>query len=443
MKTGFPLLAFTLLLAGCGGWFGDKETPPLAGDRAPILPTSANEQLKLEQGESLTSIVLPPVTANKVWSQNMGYPSHNPTHLSFATVAPRKVWGADLGEGISKKAPLVASPVIANNTIYASDTRGVVSAYTLDSGKRLWRAGTLGKEQEKNDIIAGGGLAYGRNMIFASNGSRDLVALNATNGQVLWRTQAKAALRGAPTTLGGRVYIIDAVNNVMAMDAVTGKEIWSHKGAEQDIAVLGIPSPALTSDALVTGLSDGSIVALSVKDGKVLWRSKFNRVRGGRIDDLNNLRDVIAPPVIQGNSVLSSNAAGLVMSTNAFTGQRQWQKDIGANGVVWTSGNALFILTHTGLSARDLVEGLPIWNLNLPQFEDEQVKEDPIKWFGPYVLSERLYAFNDDGKSLIFNPIDGTQIAVIDIPANIAVRPIVANNMIAFVTEDGQLSVWK
>lgn len=436
------LMAATFLLSACG-WMGSKEDAPLMGERAPILPSSASEFLELEDGVDLTTITLPSETTNTVWSQNLGYPSHNPTHLTFSNGVEKKMWDANLGQGITTKAPIIATPVIAQNTVFAADTKGTVTAYNLDTGKRLWRTTTLADNQNKKDIIAGGGLAYGRDTIFANNGSRDIVAINAKDGSVLWRTKAKSALRGAPTTLAGRVYTVDAANNVMALDASTGKEIWSYQGAQQEIAILGIPSPALTSDTVITALSDGSIIALDITDGTVLWRGKFSGARGTRVSDLNNLRDVIAPPVIDGASVLTSNASGLVMSTNAFTGTRNWQKDIGANGSVWTAGNVFYVLTQTGFSARSKSDGAPIWSIVLPQFEDESIKEDPITWFGPYLLSGQVFVFNSMGKALTFNAIDGIQTGAFNIPDHLATRPIVANNKIVFVTKSGQLSVWK
>ncbi|NBO20291.1 MAG: hypothetical protein EBV03_13940, partial [Proteobacteria bacterium] len=233
----------------------------------------------------------------------------------------------------------MAAPLIIEKTVFAMDTKGRVSALQLDNGKEIWQKATRAKKQDKDELSAGGGIAYGRDQILATNGSRDLIALNAQNGTELWRLSLDAPLRGAPSVAAGRAYVTDVANNIVAVDTQTGSKLWSFASAPESIALLGTPSPAIDDRQAVAAFSSGTIVSVGLANGQSLWNGRFNLTRGGA-DSLTDLKDVAGVPVIDNGRVMAMNAAGYMVAFDAGTGARLWQKDVGGTGGIWPAGNA-------------------------------------------------------------------------------------------------------
>ncbi len=434
------LSAALLTLNGCS-WFGEKEDAPLTGKREPVLLAPAADLMALEKNQEAVAIALPEIMPNTAWSQPLAYPTHNPVHLQLDGGLKKKLWDKSIGAGVDKNRPLIAAPLMVGNMVYAMDTKGRISALDRMTGKEVWNEESRAKKQDKDELTAGGGLAYGRGQLIVTNGSRDLIALNAQTGDDLWRTSLDAPLRGAPAVAAGRIYVTDAVNHITAIDSLTGARVWNFDGEQQDIALLGTPAPAVDETQAIAALSNGNNISLGINDGQSQWRGRFS-LRSGGSEALNDLRDVAGVPVIDQGRVMAVNAAGNMVALDAASGSRLWQKDLGGTGSIWPAGNTVYVMTRNGIMARSASDGAPIWHAPLIQFKDED-KEKPIAWYGPYLLSGKLYAFGTDGKAVVLDPANGKQVDVIKIPDHLAAAPSVAENTLLLITENGHLSAWQ
>lgn len=445
MMRANPFLSLTLLLAlaACSSWMGEKEKPPLEGKREPVLMAPvADARSEAKNADAATAMALPEAATNAVWSQPYGYPTHNPGHLALSGDLSKRGWSASIGKGIDREDPVMPAPIVVENTAYAVDTDGQVSAFDIASGKRQWKTSTRAKKQAKDELSAGGGLAYGRGLLVVTNGSRDVVALNAQTGAEAWRATLTAPMRGAPAVLAGRVYLTDAGNHVIALDAANGAKLWSWDGIPEDIALLGTPAPAVDDNSVIAALSSGQIVSLSLADGQPVWDERFNTM-AGTSTDLTDLRDIAGVPVIDQGRAYGVSAGGRMMAIDIANGTRLWQKDVRGTGSVWAAGDVLYLSTREGVSARLAADGSSLWDAGLPQYKDAEDKEKPIHWFGPYLLGGKLYSFGSDGKAVVHEPQTGKQLAVIDIEDNLAAAPAIAGGVAVMASESGKLSLWK
>lgn len=438
--TILALLASTL--AGCG-WMGEKEKGPLEGKREAIIQSSAiDAQAMQKDGSETVAITLPEPAPNTVWGQAFGYPTHNPGHLILAGDLSTRLWSASIGKGTDEEKPIMPAPIIVENAVYALDTAGNVNAFALQDGKKLWSVPTRGEDQKKDELSAGGGLGYGRGVLVATNGSRDLIGLNPTNGVQAWRITLDAPLRGTPALIGGRAYVTDASNHIVAVDTASGAKIWTYNGAASEIALLGTPAPAVDERYAIGALSNGTITAVELSDGNTAWVGRFSSSTANDTS-LTNLRDIASVPVIDGDNVYAINASGRMIALNAATGQRLWQKDVRGTGSLWPAGNAVFVVTREGVAARAAMTGDLIWEAALPQFRDAEDHDGPITWFGPYLLSGKLYAFGNNGDAVTFDPMTGKMLGVSKLDVELAANPAIAGGLAAMVDQSGRLSVRK
>lgn len=114
-----------------------------------------------------------------------------------------------------------------------------------------------------------------RVILGAGDGRRQatLQAFDLADGTPRWRLRTDASFQAGivPTATGGRVYALDQLGTLVAVDAHSGARRWRTRLGD---AVLGGRPVAVGSAVLVTGFSD-LLTALSRGEGRVLarWRT--------------------------------------------------------------------------------------------------------------------------------------------------------------------------
>jgi outer membrane protein assembly factor BamB len=90
-----------------------------------------------------------------------------------------------------------------------------------------------------------------------------------------WESNAGAGPRGTPTLSNGRVYAFGATGILNALDAGTGKELWSRNAATDTgikVPDWGFASSPLVIDDIVVIAVSGQLVAYDVRTGHQRWR---------------------------------------------------------------------------------------------------------------------------------------------------------------------------
>ena len=117
------------------------------------------------------------------------------------------------------------------------------------------------------------------------------IALDVATGRQIWRTpveydravlrisNAGAIMRGIPVLYNGKLYRTTLDAHVLALDMKTGKEVWKSKFAEHKEGYKGVGSPLLANGVLITGTTGGEhatrgfLVGWDPETGKELWRT--------------------------------------------------------------------------------------------------------------------------------------------------------------------------
>jgi len=122
-------------------------------------------------------------------------------------------------------------------------------------------------------------------------GTERALALDEETGEILWThewvvgyapLQASYAIgpRATPTVDGDRVYVAGAVGHVVALQAATGKAVWSYDAQEEgnaSVAIWGFASsPLVHGDLLIAVVGaepDGKVIAFDKLTGEEVWRA--------------------------------------------------------------------------------------------------------------------------------------------------------------------------
>jgi quinohemoprotein ethanol dehydrogenase len=145
------------------------------------------------------------------------------------------LWSMDLGPENS-----VTEPIEVDGILYFATGLSVVHALDAETGRRLWSYDPHAAERSGANLrLAWGtrGIAWWDKKIYAGTADGRLIALDATNGRLVWSATTfdsnfPARISGAPRVFDGKALIGfggttgAARGFVTAYDAETGKKLW-------------------------------------------------------------------------------------------------------------------------------------------------------------------------------------------------------------------------
>lgn len=432
------ILVFSL--TGCSLFEGDKEAPRLEGERISVLEL----QKTLEPEDTALAaqgLVVPSVWRNEFWPQVGGYPNHAMQHLSLNPDRLERAWSASIGRGGSDDLPLVSQPVIVDDMIFALDSRAALSALSADDGKKLWDK-ELAPADERDPVI-GGGVSYSRGVLFVTNGYDEVIALDYQNGEEVWRVDIPAPARAAPTIVNERVFVTTLDNRLVALSAADGAYLWDYSGISETTGLIGAASPAASQELVVPVFSSGEVFALRAENGSLSWSENLSSLR--RYAGLSALSDIRGLPVIDKGLVIVISMSGKMVAIDERSGRRIWQREIGGAETPWVAGNHLFVLSSENeLVALGRDNGVISWVTQLARYKKENDKSSgSVVWTGPVLAGGRLILAGTSGRVIEVNPENGQVIREWSLGRTVTIPPVVADETLYFLANDGTLMAYK
>lgn len=173
-------------------------------------------------------------------------------------------------------------------------------------------------------------------------------------------TQLRTGLEATPLVVDGVLYLEGTQNNVYAIDAATGKSLWSYTYKWPDKAITGIKGArglAFGEGRVYMGTQDNHLVALDAETGKETWNIEVENF-------FDCLCKITGAPLFVNGKVVTGVAGGgqqhlrgYIDAFDAKTGQRVWHFDTipspdqpGGetwNGDTWKMGGGATWLTGT------------------------------------------------------------------------------------------------
>jgi len=436
---GVALIA--LALAGCGVFKGNGgPKTPTVGDRVSIL--SNDNSVKVDPATASVAVVLPEPAVNANWAQSGGNASKSMGHPALGA-SRSQIWSASIAGGNNKQR-LASAPVVSDGRLFAVGTDAAVSAFSADTGASLWSTSIGSTGKDFKDSLFGGGASVDGNVVYATSGVGDVAALNAADGAVLWKVKPAGPLRGSPTVAFGSVYVITQDNQIIAMNAADGAVLWQATASLEAGSIFGAGAPAAGQGTIVAGFSSGEVQAYRYENGRDLWEDALARTSMAL--SVSTLSDVDADPVIDRGRVFALGQGGRMASYELVTGQRSWEISIAGISTPYVVGEWVYAMTDDGkLLCVARATGKVRWLQQLARFrvETEKKKKDPIRWTGPILAGGRLIAVNSEGQLVEFSPTDGSTISTTEFKTPLSQPPIVANNVLYILADDGRITAWR
>jgi outer membrane protein assembly factor BamB len=431
------IFCMVLGLAILGGCASEKsKQKPLPGKRISVLEWQ--QQLNADQDAMAEDLNLPEPRSNAFWAQSGGIADHAMRHLSLNPNGLKRAWKTSIGKGSNRDFRLVTTPIVVDKTVYAMDTRGLVTALNLADGKKIWQVNIVPKKENPTSLT--GGLAFDEGRLFVADGFGYLLALNPANGQKVWQVSLNVPARASPTVADGRVYVVTLANELIAMSAEDGQVLWRHQGDQVMAGILGAPSPAVTGNTVIVTYSSGDVVALRVENGEESWSDNVTGMNAQR--GVTTLSDIRGLSVIDHDRVYVANASSRMLAIDLRTGERAWQRDFGTLNTPWASGGFIFLITaQDDVVALRQTDGKMRWATSLNVGKKD--KNNPNLWVGPVLAGNRLIIAGSNKELVELNPHDGKIIRRTKTGLDVQIPPVVAHDTLLLLSDDGDLVAYR
>ena len=433
MKRNFFFFCALFFIFGCEGWYGAKPDKPLPGERTSILAIQGN----LQADPKLANLPfnLPEPKKNKRWPQKVDNAIQSIQHF-WAKASLRPFWETNIGEGSDDEAKLIASPIVVNNRIYTMDAEAKISVFDVKTGEVLWQKGLTPPEEDYGTM--GGGLGYSLGVLYVTTGFAEVIALNAQNGELIWKRKVNSPIRAAPTIFKEYLFAVSISNEMYALDIKHGKLLWSHLGIAEKANLLGGAAPTVGGSVVIASYSSGELIALQIENGRLIWTNSIRAIR--RLDPLSSLAHIRGKPIIDRGFVILTANSGRTMTIDLRTGARIWEIQVGSGNDPWDAGDNVFITSNNGeLLCIVRKTGGIRWKTRLPKYKDEKDKEGPIFWSGPILVGNRLLVGGSNKQVFSLSPFTGLILDRIETSGPIFIRPIIANGIVFILSDNAKL----
>ena len=426
-------LAMAGLLAACG-----ENDVILPGERLGLRGGVPEAASFVNQSRPI-SLAAP--VANGEWTHRNGTPTHTITHPALNTaLAPLFV--VDIGQGDTRRLRITADPVVTGGRIFTMDAESQIVA-TSTAGERLWARSVIPPTDNRSDA-SGGGLAVAGDVLLATTGFGEVVALDTRTGGEIWRQDLDAPGTSSPTVVGDLVYVVARDGRAWAIELGSGRVRWTITSTQPTANFSGGAGAAVNGEFAIFPFPTGEVLAAFPDGGLRRWSTVVTGQRPGQA--ASNISDIAGDPVIDGNRVYVGNISGRVVALELFTGDRIWTATEGAVGPVWPAGDSVFMVNDLGELLRlDAATGTPVWRVALPGFEERRERRQKTRFvhYGPVLAGNRLIVASSDGLIRQFDPASGALLGTIELRGGASSNPVVANGTLYVVTGRGQLAAFR
>ena len=305
-------------------------------------------------------------------------------------IAVTRVWTKHLGGG-EGRGWLRQHPTVANGRVYATDGSGNLVAMDAATGQELWAANAVEraasasklkfwKRQKPETVGLSGSPGVGNGLVVVGGRNGEVVAFSET-GEKKWSVKVSSEVLSAPLITPTRVIVRANDGRVFGLDPADGSRKWVFDRGLPTLTVRGNASPIGGNGISYVGYDDGTLVAIREEDGLRVWEQIVAEPEGRT--ELARMADIDGEIMLDGDTLFVVSYHDRVMALTASSGQPIWAHDIGGwSGAALTTDKLLLTDKIGNVWALNRATGDSVWKQNL--FENRQLTTPVVQ--GEYVV---------------------------------------------------------
>ncbi|WP_374318766.1 outer membrane protein assembly factor BamB [Pseudoxanthomonas kaohsiungensis] len=272
------------------------------------------------------------------------------------TAQPAKVWSTRIGDG-ERRIGTRQTPAVLDGRVFAAASENRVVALDLQTGKQVWEF----KAPKDQALRLSGGPGAGEGLVVVGSLGGDVIALDAADGAERWRAKVTSEVIVAPLVAQGTVYVRSNDGRITALDAASGERRWFSEHELPPLTVRGNAPLTYAPGVLFSGNDDGTLSALSLQDGRVLWQQSIGTPDGRT--ELERMADVDSAPLIDGTMLFVSSFKNRTVAIDGPSGRPMWQSEYGGIGGLGVAASGLLVSSPAGtVYLLDKNNGAALWS---------------------------------------------------------------------------------
>lgn len=222
---------------------------------------------------------------------------------------------------------IYGTPAVVGDAVYFGAYNGHVYKLGLADGKRQWKNASGSPSDVNTGSSIVGSVAVANDLVFAGNSDGKLVAIDAANGCIRGSYQTGERIWSSPVVDGDALYVTSMDHKVYAFKVsdfaagtctaassspATPKATWISSNADGAIT----STPDLERGQLYFGSFDRYVHALDAASGKQIWSSS---------PQAGNW--FWSHPLVQGATLYVGNLDGRLYAVDTGTGKQLWRSE--------------------------------------------------------------------------------------------------------------------
>lgn len=267
------------------------------------------------------------------------------------TLAVERMWSVDVGK--AGRARVALAPAVDGEHAFVAGRNGRVVAVTAQSGRPVW--------QQRLGATLSAGPAVGEGLVVVTATDGGVIALDPETGEVRWRTRVSSEVLAKPAIARGIVAVRTADGQMHGLDALDGGLLWSHDQPTPPLMLRGSGGPVTAGDLVIAGFDNGRLVAMHVRDGQLVWDTPI-AVASGR-SEIERLVDVNATPRVIGRDLYAVAYQGSLVAMAVDTGRVLWSQELSSSAGLGAGSLAVWVTDqHSELWGFDRLSGGNLWH---------------------------------------------------------------------------------
>lgn len=341
-----------------------------------------------------------------------------------ASAKVEKLWSVSVGSGVAQQY-LKLYPLLLADRLIAADRNGKVMAVNADNGDVIWRVNL--------DVTLSGGVGGNAEHLFVTTRDGELIAMNNV-GTIIWRKKISSEALAPVVVDDTRVYVRGANGSVTAFSVVDGSQLWTYSRDVPALSLRGNSPLIIDQTRVFAGLDNGRIVALDLADGHSVFDVAVASSTGR--SEIERLNDIDGSALLDNNFLYVASYQGRVIALDVNRGQLLWTRKISTYTGVDAGSSSLFIADdHDQLWAMDRSNGATLW---------KQEKLQARQLTRPAVSGDNIVVGDYAGYVHWLSQADGHFVARVHVDSDgILVPPLVKNDRVFVMTRSGDLAAYK
>jgi outer membrane protein assembly factor BamB len=253
------------------------------------------------------------------------------------SVKVSKAWGASFGRG-ERKLGLRQAPAAMDGRVFAASPDGELSAFDAASGKPLW--------QVDSELRWSGGPGVGEGTLVVGALNGQVVAFNPDTGSERWRSRVSSEVISEPAIGRGLAVVRSNDGRVFAFSSTTGERRWVYDRSIPALTVRGNARPIIEGSTVYLGYDSGTVVALDLNEGRVLWEQVISEGEGKT--ELERMVDIDGDMAATASELYVASYRGNIVALDAGSGRPLWTRDMSVYAGVTLAGDRLLVSDEDG-----------------------------------------------------------------------------------------------